>query len=120
MCSCVTCFFYALKSGKRISNFWETIIDCSQGFIETPSSLELQAICWSYYKHHSTFKFFIGITSNDFISYVSNCCGGRASDKLIVNDSRFVNRLEPYDQVMADRGFKIRDGLAMFQVPNYG
>ena len=30
-------------------------------------------------------------------------------------DSRFLNRLEPYDQVMADRGFKIRDDLAMYQ-----
>ena len=34
------------------------IIDCSEVFIETPSSLELQAICWSDYKHHCTFKFF--------------------------------------------------------------
>eukprot|EP00795_Rhopilema_esculentum_P007350 gene7350-13081_t len=28
------------------------IIDCTEVFIETPSSLELAAICWSQYKHH--------------------------------------------------------------------
>ena len=91
------------------------IIDCSEVFIETPSSLELQAICWSDYKHHCTFKFLIGITSNGLISFVSDCYGGRASDKFIVMDSRFMNHLEPFDQVMADRGFKIRDDLAMYQ-----
>ena len=91
------------------------IIDCSEVFIETPSSLELQAICWSDYKHHCTFKFLIGITPNGLISFVSDCYGGRASDKFIVMDSRFMNHLESFDQVMADRGFKIRDDLAMYQ-----
>ena len=75
----------------------------------------MQAACWSDYKHHCTFKFLIGITPNGLISFISDCYGGRASDKFIVMESKFMNRLEPYDQVMADRGFKIRDDLAMFQ-----
>jgi hypothetical protein len=91
------------------------IIDCSEIFIETPSSLEVQAACWSDYKHHCTFKFLIGITPNGLISFISECYGGRASDKFIVMDSKFLRMLEPYDQVMADRGFKIRDDLAMYQ-----
>ena len=91
------------------------IIDCSEVFIETPSSLEVQAACWSDYKHHCTFKFLIGITPNGLISFISECYGGRASDKFIVTDSKFLRMLEPFDQVMADRGFKIRDDLAMYQ-----
>ena len=91
------------------------IIDCTELFIETPSSLEVAAMCWSNYKQHYTAKFLIGITPNGYISFVSNTYGGRASDIFIVEDSRFCNRLQPQDQVMADRGFKINDLLAFHQ-----
>jgi len=57
----------------------------------------------------------IGITPNSHISFVSNTYGGRASDIFIVEDSRFCNRLQPQDQVMVDRGFKINDLLAFHQ-----
>ena len=86
------------------------IIDCSEIFIETPSSLDVAAMCWSNYKHHSTIKYLIGITPNGAISYISNIYGGRASDIFIVNN-RFLNFLQPGDQVMADRGFKIQGNL---------
>jgi hypothetical protein len=78
-------------------------IDCTELFIETPSSLEVAAMCWSNYKEHYTVKFSIGITPNGYISFVSDTYGGRASDVHIVNDSGFCNHLQPYDQVMADR-----------------
>ena len=87
----------------------QCIIDCSKVFIETPLSLEVQAACWSDYKHHCTFKFLIGITPNGLISFISECYGGRASDKIIVTDSKFLSMVEPFDQIMADRGFKIQD-----------
>ena len=86
------------------------IIDCSEVLIETPS-LELQAICLSYYKHHCTLKFLIAITPNGLISFD----GSRASEKYIVMASRFMNRLEPYDDVIADRGFKVHHELVMYQ-----
>ena len=47
--------------------------------------------------------------------FTSQCYGGRASDKYIVRDSGFYSMLEPYDQVMADRGFKIKNDLASYQ-----
>ena len=91
------------------------IIDCSEIFIETPSSLDVAAMCWSNYKHHSTIKYLIGITPNGAISYISDSYGGRASDIFIVNNSGFLNFLQPGDQVMADRGFKIQDTLNFYQ-----
>lgn len=78
--------------------------------------MDIQPMCWSEYKHHTTVKFLIGISPTGLIMYVSPCYGGRASDKHIVKDSGFLNFLEPYDQVMADRGFKISDELAPYQV----
>ena len=57
----------------------------------------------------------IGITPNGAISYVSGSYGGRASDIFIVNNSGFLNFLQPGDQVMVDRGFKIQDILNFHQ-----
>ena len=91
------------------------IIDCTEVFIETPSSLELAAICWSQYKHHHTIKYLVGITPNGAISFVSDCYGGRATDIFITENCGFARGLLPNDQVMADRGFKIKDHLAYYQ-----
>lgn len=91
------------------------IIGCSEIFIQTSTSLDVAAMCWSNYKHHSTVKYLVCITPNGGISYVSDCYGGRASDKFIVEDSGFLKKLRPGDQIMADRGFKIHDTLAFWQ-----
>ena len=89
------------------------IIDCFECFTETPSGLDLAATLWSEYKHHYTFKVLVAITPNGAISYVSSCYGGRASDIFIVRNSGFLNMIEPYDEIMADRGFKNREDLTM-------
>ena len=88
-----------------------TIIDCSEVFLETPSPLEVQALLWSKYKHHCTFKFLVAITINGAVSLVLPCYGGSTTEIYIVRDSEFLDILEPYDTVMADRGFKIKSHL---------
>ena len=73
----------------------------------------MAATLWSEYKHHYTFKVFVAITPNGAISYVSSCYGGRTSDIFIVRNSGFLNMIEPYDELMTDRGCKIREDLMM-------
>ena len=58
------------------------IIDCAEVFIERPKSLLNQASTWSDYKHHNTIKFMVGITPSGDISFLSDCYGGRSSDKF--------------------------------------
>ena len=89
------------------------IIDCAEVFIEQPKSLTNQAATWSDYKHHNTMKFLVGITPSGFISFLSDCYGGRASDKFITADSGLYDLLERDDEVMADRGFQIREELML-------
>ena len=89
------------------------IIDCFECFTETPSGLDIAATMWSEYKHHYTFKALVAITPNGAISYVSPTYGGRATDIFIVKDSGFLDLLQPFDEVMADRGFKIKEELMM-------
>ena len=63
------------------------IIDCSEVFIQRPRSMISQAVTWSDYKSHNTFKFLIGISPSGFITFVYECYGGRASDRFISMDS---------------------------------
>ncbi|XP_057296043.1 uncharacterized protein LOC130624957 [Hydractinia symbiolongicarpus] len=89
------------------------IIDCAEVFIDRPKSLTNQASTWSDYKHHNTLKFLVGISPSGHITFLSDCYGGRASDKFITNDSGFYDLLERDDEVMADRGFQIREELML-------
>ena len=70
------------------------IIDCTEIFMERLTDLLARAQVWSNYKHHSTVKFLIGITPQGTISFVSKCCGGRISDKEIVEQSDILKYLE--------------------------
>ncbi len=98
------------KSGhKRL----RCIIDCTEVFIERPKSLEVQAQTWSDYKSHNTIKFLIGIAPTGYITFLSDCYSGRASDKHICNDSGFFDLLERNDEIMADRGFQITEELLL-------
>lgn len=89
------------------------IIDCSEIFMQKPQDLRMQAATWSDYKHHNTLKFLIAITPQGSIAFVSKLWGGRASDRHIVATSGFLSHLNPGDQVLADRGFPIREELMM-------
>lgn len=89
------------------------IIDCSEIFIETSRNLQTQALTWSDYKKHNTAKFLVGITPQGHIAFLSDAWGGRTSDKHIVNESGFLDILDFGDEVMADRGFTIKEELLL-------
>ena len=90
-------------------------LDCTEIFITRPRHLELQALTWSDYKKHNTCtaKYLIAIAPNGMISFISAGWGGRTSDKHIVNQSGFLDLLDPGDVILADRGFTINSELLM-------
>ena len=87
------------------------IINCFECFTDTLSGLNLAATMWSEYKHHYTLKALVAITTNGAISYVSLTYGGRVSGIFIVKDSGFLELLQPFDEVIPDRGFRIKEEL---------
>ena len=88
------------------------ITDCAEVFIEIPKSLSAQAATWSDYKHHNAFKFLVEITPTGFILFLSSCYGDQAGDRFITRDVLY-DLLGRDDEVMADKGFQIQEGLLL-------
>lgn len=85
------------------------IIDCTEIKIEKPSASSSQKVTWSDYKSHNTFKLLVGITPSGASSFISDLYSGAISDRAITIKSGLLEQLEPMDDVMADRGFNLRD-----------
>ena len=98
-----------------------SIVDASEIFIETPKDPKLQSSTYSTYKHHNTAKFLVSCAPNSTITFVSKAYGGRASDKQVTISSGYLDLHDPYDTIMADKGFNISDECAarrlILQVP---
>ena len=87
------------------------IIDCSEIFIQRPTSLIARAQTYFSYKGHNTVKLFLAINPTGTIIFLSKCWGGRVSDKHLTNECGFYRKLLPGD--LADSGFDITDELAL-------
>ena len=87
------------------------IIDATEIYIQSPTSPVTQQLTFSNYKNHNTLKALIGITPSGVISFVSDLFGGCISDRELTIQSEFLDKLEPGDSIMADKGFLITDLL---------
>ncbi|KAH7980180.1 hypothetical protein HPB49_013667 [Dermacentor silvarum] len=89
------------------------IIDSTEIRLERASASTAQSTTWSQYKKSNTIKVLVGITPNGLISYISECWGGKISDKQLVLQTDFTKYLDYGDEVMADRGFNVTEELAV-------
>ncbi|KAK0135510.1 hypothetical protein N1851_028635 [Merluccius polli] len=89
------------------------IIDCTEICINRPTNLTARAQTYSNYKSHNTVKYLVGMSPAGAITFMSSGWGGRVSDKQITAESGFYDLLEVNDEILADRGFTIRDELAL-------
>lgn len=96
---------------KRLYPSTRVILDCTEIFLETPSSLLLQSQLYSTYKSNTTLKGLIGIAPHGAVTFVSSLYTGAISDKEITRCSGILDLLENGDSVMADKGFDIEDLL---------
>ena len=97
------------ESFKRTFPKTTCIIDCTEIFIQKPTAPTAQSRTFSSYKQHNTFKLLVSITPTGAFNFVSNLWGGNVSDRYITQHSGFLDNIRPGDEVMADRGFLIRD-----------
>ena len=92
-------------------------------FIETPTIFSARSKTYSNYKKHNTVKFLIGITPYECISFFSECWGGQVSDKVIMQESKFLDYIQPGDVILADCGFTIADDVSVhggkLEIPSF-
>ena len=92
------------------------IIDCTEKFLQKPTSPSAQRATWSNYKQHNTMKALVGISPTGYFTFVSKLWTGTVSDRYITEKSGLLDKLEEGDCVMADKGFNIRDLLTRKKV----
>ncbi|XP_045130424.1 uncharacterized protein LOC123515644 [Portunus trituberculatus] len=86
------------------------ILDCTEFYHVKPKNCTAQASTYSQYKHQNTVKVMIGITPRGLITFVSQPYGGNTSDRHIA-EKEILDKVEPGDAVMVNRGFNIGDLL---------
>lgn len=81
------------------------IIDCTEFRTEQPAGIGNRVHFYSHYKKGFRIKILVGCTPGGLISFVSQCFGGKTTDAQITIQSGFIQKLEPGDLVLADKGF---------------
>ncbi|KAG9273573.1 hypothetical protein AMEX_G12744 [Astyanax mexicanus] len=87
------------------------ILDCSESLLQKPKNLDSRGESYSHYYSHNTVKYLVAVAPCGLIMFISAAYGGRCSDKFITMDCGILDYLNAGDEVMADRGFLIRDVL---------
>lgn len=99
------------------------ILDCTEISVQRTKCLCCRVRCYSNYKGNNTVKFMVAVTPAGLISFVSEAYGGRASDKIIFEQSGLISSLKPNeDAIMVDRSFLIdeifpENGIKLIRPP---
>ena len=89
------------------------IIDCTEIFVQVPTSLITQSALCSHCKHYVTYKALFGISPSGAVTFVNQLYPGSLSDKERVARCGILHPglWEKGDSIMADRGFTIQELL---------
>jgi hypothetical protein len=87
------------------------VIDATEITVDIPCELDKQASCYSSYKSRHTLKFVTGVAPNSCVVFCSKAYPGSTSDIAIIEHCKVLEKLNPGDLVLADKGFTIHSLL---------
>ena len=108
--------FFMPKDFKSQFPSTRVTIDGMEIPIKKPGKPSAQQVTYSSYKNRNTLKTIVGITPGGLVCHVSAAYGGSASDRILVQRSNLLQKCDPKDSVMADKGFNIQDMAAPYDV----
>ncbi|XP_072389457.1 uncharacterized protein [Diabrotica undecimpunctata] len=103
------------------TNFEDTemVLDCTEIKVYKPKCLCCRIRFYSQYKGSETIKFMTGVSPSGVITFVSRPYGGRASDKIIFEESGVIEQIKPGSAIMVDKGFLIDELCSFHNVKLY-
>ena len=108
--------FYMPEDFRKKFPTTRAIIDGVEVPIKKPGKPTAQQVTYSTYKNRNTLKAIIGITPGGLVSHIPPAFGGSASDRILVDRSDLMEKCDPKDSLMADKGFNIQDMAAPHDV----
>lgn len=109
--------FYAPSDFKKKFPRVRVIVDGTEIKCDKPTEPTAQKATFSTYKNTNTVKVMIFSNPGGLNTALSDAYGGSASDRQVIERSQHIlERLDPGDSVMADKGFDIEDILAGYGV----
>ena len=100
--------FKTMRKIRCVVDCTEFRVECSRNFARRDT--------FSSYKHTNTFKYLIAVTPNGGACFISDLLQGDISAVRIFEESGIMKHLKPYDLVLADRDFTVRELLNPLQV----
>ena len=94
-----------LKPKKFKSRKSHSIADATEIFIKTPKYHLLLHLTWSNYKYHNTLKVLVVIDQSSDIVFIPLAYPGSISDREITKKSGYLDMMEPYTELLVDKGF---------------
>lgn len=85
------------------------IVDCTEIKIEKPKNPLTQQMTYSTYKSANTLKVLVGISASGCVTFVSDAYGGSTSDRELFEKCGLIDKLQPNDIILSDRGFNVQD-----------
>ncbi|KAK3931966.1 Endoribonuclease Dicer-like protein 1, partial [Frankliniella fusca] len=92
------------------------IIDCAEFKMQKLKHMQQNSNTFSDYKSYNSVKFLFGISCFGELSFMSEGYERSITDRKIVQESGFLDYLQPGDAVMADKGFDMEDLMDEYNV----
>lgn len=104
--------FYMPDNFKRNYPKTRATLDATEVRTDGPGNSKLKQASFSTYKNTFTMKSVLSSTPGGLISHCTPAYGGSASDRQIIERSQFMEKCDPGDVVLADKGILVQDLFA--------